>query len=76
MDMKAGTLAFTWCQVPVVYQLDNDAEPSLTVTLADGEKQTMQEMALLSETSAELFRRSGHVRQIDVKVIADQLFAE
>jgi hypothetical protein len=76
LEMKSGALAFTWCQVPVIYQLDNDAEPSLTVTLADGEKQTMQEMALSSETSAELFRRSGHVRQINVKVLADQLFAE
>jgi hypothetical protein len=76
LEMKPGALAFTWCQVPVIYQLDDDAEPSLTITLADGEKHTMKELALSSETSAELFRRSGHVRQINVKVLADQLFAD
>ena len=74
--MPAGALAFTWCQVPIVYELDDDAEPSLTVTWADGEKRTQMELVLSTETSAELFRRSGRVRQLTVKVQANLLFAE
>jgi hypothetical protein len=76
LEMKSGALAFTWCQVPVIYQLDDDAAPSLTVTLADGTKHTRKELALSSEKSAELFQRSGRVRQITVVVQTSQLFAE
>ena len=69
-------LAFTWCQVPVIYVLDNDAEPSLTITRDDGSHQVFAELALPSQDSAEIFQRSGRIRRIDVTFGSDVLFNE
>ena len=76
IDVPAGGLAFTWCQVPIVYQLNNDESPALTVTWHDGESKTLSELALPPEMSAELFQRSGRIRRLAVKVQASLLFAE
>ena len=76
IDVPAAGLAFTWCQVPLIYELSDEADASLTITWDDGAKQTLTELALSPEMSAELFRRSGRVRQINVKVQANLLFAE
>ncbi|MGB5585322.1 MAG: hypothetical protein WBO93_17235, partial [Gammaproteobacteria bacterium] len=61
IDVPAAGLAFTWCQVPLIYELSDEANASLTVTWDDGAKQTYPELALSPEMSAELFRRSGRV---------------
>ena len=76
IDVPVAGLAFTWCQVPLVYQLDDTAGTSLTVTSKDGDKQTFSQLSLSPDTSAELFQRSGHIRQLTVTLRADMLFAE
>ena len=76
VDVPAGGVAFTWCQVPIIYQLNDDDSPAVTVTLRDGEKGTFTELALPSEISAELFQRSGRIRQLTVRFGANLLFAE
>ncbi len=72
---KSG-LAFTWCQVPFVYRLDDSAESAVTVTLDDGSHLNVTGLALPSEWSAELFLRSGRVRQIDLVVRRSKLFPD
>ena len=72
---KSG-LAFTWCQVPIVYRLDDSAEPAVTVTLDDGSHLTLTELMLTTELSAELFQRSGRVRQVELVVRRGELFSE
>ncbi|MDH3352587.1 MAG: hypothetical protein OEM51_13665, partial [Gammaproteobacteria bacterium] len=69
-------LAFTWCQVPVVYRLDDNAEPSLTITWHDGAIQTLPQLALPAEESSELFTRSGRIRQLTITFRTNMLFAE
>jgi len=69
-------LAFTWCQVPVIYRLDDDAVQSLTITWDNGEQQTVPQLALPADASSELFGRSGRIRQLVVRFGADALFAE
>jgi hypothetical protein len=59
-------LAFTWCQVPVVYRLVEDAEPTIVLSLDDGETSSLPGLSLPDDMSAELLDRSGHVRQIQV----------
>ena len=76
VDVPAGGIAFTWCQVPIIYQLNDDDSPAVTVTLRDGEISTFTELALPSEISAELFHRSGRIRQLTVRFGANLLFAE
>jgi len=72
---KSG-LAFTWCQVPCVYRLDDSAESAVTVTRDDGSHLTSTGLTLPTELSTELFLRSGRVRQIELVVRRSQLFPD
>jgi len=74
IELPAGALAFTWCQVPVVYRLDDQRAPALTVVRADGSQQHFEQLALPAADSAELFRHSGRIRRLDLSVHTDMLF--
>ena len=74
VPVPAGGLAFTWCQVPIVYELADTN--GITVTRDDGNQQALNQLALPPELSAELFERSGRIRQITVKITTTLLFAE
>ena len=68
LSLPAGALGFTWCQVPVVYKLEETAKPGLTLTYHDGMTQALPALSLSESMSAELFLRSGHIREITVTV--------
>jgi hypothetical protein len=76
LALPPPSLAFTWCQVPFVYQLDDDAEPSLTVTERGGRVQETSKLVLPTEISGELFARNGRVRQVNVVLPSKHLFSE
>ena len=76
LDIPSAGLAFTWCQVPVIYLLDDNAEPSLTITRDDGAEDQTTDLVLSSADSEELFQRSGRIRQISASLRPDMLFAE
>jgi len=69
-------LVFTWCQIPITYKLDDDAEPRLVVTDEDGEQHVFEQLALPAEESSEVFRRSGRIRQLTITLRTNMLFAE
>ena len=69
-------LAFTWCQVPIVYTLVDDVEPTVAVIRTNGETQILSQLALPAAISSEVFQRSGHIRQINVTFGRNRLFAE
>jgi hypothetical protein len=69
-------LAFTWCQVPIIYKLDDDAEPCLVATHSDGEQHVFEQLALPAEESSQVFRRSGRIRQLTITLRTNMLFAE
>ena len=64
LELEAGTLAFTYCQVPIVYR--NAAEPALRIVRADGSVEHVEGDTLSPETSAEVFGRTGAVARIEV----------
>jgi hypothetical protein len=68
IEVPGGALAFTWCQVPVVYRLDEAGAGSLTLTFEYGMTEKLSSLSLPDSLSAELFLRSGHIRQIDVRL--------
>jgi hypothetical protein len=68
IDLAAGSLAFTFCQVPVVYTRGGDA--SIRVRYADGRDQLITGNSLPAEVSARVFARTGSVERIDVAVPA------
>ncbi|NNK63841.1 MAG: hypothetical protein HKO98_11625 [Gemmatimonadetes bacterium] len=64
--LEPGSLAFTYCQVPVVYRLSD--ERKIDLHLADGSTRTVEGWALDRESSAELFRRTGAIVRIEVSL--------
>ena len=76
LTVPAGGLAFTWCQVPVIYQLQQSGDPALSVTWDNGETHTLAQLTLPAEACAELFQRSGRIRQLRVRFEPGLLFAD
>ena len=66
LQLPGSALAFTWCQVPIVFRLCSEGRATLTITCRDGSIQRLPEPALPAHLSSELFRRSGHIRQISM----------
>jgi hypothetical protein len=61
-------LAFTWCQVPVVYCLAEDPATSIEVSLRDGRTLSLAQSWLPAEQSAAVFSRNGDLRRITVRL--------
>jgi hypothetical protein len=76
IKVPARSLAFTWCQVPIVYRLDNEAAESVLINRNDGTELNLSELEMPIDLSDELFRRSSTIRQITVTFGTDQLFTE
>lgn len=72
LTLPAGSLAFTFCQVPVVYRRLDAPGSTMTVVahLADGTRVEGVDGALDAEISARLFRRTGDVVRVDVEMPA------
>ncbi len=75
LTVPAKGLAFTWCQVPVVYRLDESAEPGVTVSWDNGEDQDLPALALPEDMARELFQRRGRIRRIELVLNSRQLFS-
>ncbi|NGX16261.1 hypothetical protein [Wenzhouxiangella sp. XN24] len=74
IEVPAGALAFTWCQVPVIYRLGAVNSPALTITRNDGSEQRLEQLSLTAEDSAALFRHGGKIRRIELTLGASMLF--
>ena len=64
--LPAETLAFTYCQIPVCYQLAD--APSITVERHSGEVDNQPGNALGSADSEAVFARTGDITRITVKI--------
>ncbi len=66
LGVAEGQLAFTYCQVPIVYERSD--QQSITVHRADGQQSTAEGLTLSAADSQELFSRSGSIVQVTVQV--------
>jgi hypothetical protein len=73
LQVPALGLAFTWCQVPIVYRLVDHGPPAMAVVRDDGSSQALTELSLPAEVSSELFRRSGRIRRLTLDLPRDLL---
>jgi hypothetical protein len=64
LRLKAGELAFTYCQVPVIFR--RARKTSLAVVRADGSRRSVETPCLDAATSREIFERTGKVARIEV----------
>jgi hypothetical protein len=76
VEIPAGGLGFTWCQVPVIYRLAEGTEPSVTVVRDNGDEQSGSKLELSADDSTAIFERSGRVRQLVITFGKNLLFAE
>ncbi|WOH37071.1 hypothetical protein RI844_17130 [Thalassotalea fonticola] len=76
LPIAAQSLAFTWCQVPIVYRLDDNCQPSIIVSFNDGTEQVIPQLALPENLSSELFAKNGCIQQLTLVLGSKQLFAE
>ena len=74
LDLPAASLAFTWCQLPFVYVLDDTAEPGLEIEFDDGNTSQFPTSVLSRDLSAQVFERTGRIRKVTVMVRTAQLF--
>ncbi|NGP54438.1 hypothetical protein [Thioalkalivibrio sp. XN8] len=74
LEVPAGALAFTWCQVPVVYHLAETGQPVLVVTRDDGSQDRLDQPSLPAADSADLFARNGRIRRLDLNFPSTWLF--
>ncbi|WP_296666326.1 hypothetical protein [Demequina sp.] len=63
IDVPAGAMAFTVCQVPVVL---HGAGPASIGIVLDGEATLVDGLGLSAQTSAQIFDRTGEVERLDV----------
>ena len=71
LHVDAGSLCFTFCQVPVTYILSQ--EDKLTLVYKDGSESTYNGLTLSQDDTAEVFTRSGKVIRIVAEVNQDNL---
>lgn len=64
IQLEEGSLAFTYCQVPVVYRL-SDAN-RLLISMSDQPEIELTELKLNRDLSARIFNRTGEVKQLTV----------
>jgi hypothetical protein len=66
LRLETGSLAFTYCQTPVIYRLRR--KDSLAVWFADGSRQEGDSLRLEPETSQSIFERTSRVDRIIVSL--------
>jgi hypothetical protein len=63
LALTANSLAFTWCQVPIVYTLSDDASVSVEL---DGKTQSTPTLDIAPDVAEHLFHRNGRISKITV----------
>jgi len=71
LNLEKGSLAFTYCQVPIVYQLA--AENGLSIKHKNGTSSTFKTLNMDGRTSREIFGRTGEVVEVHVQVAESKL---
>jgi len=81
LEIPASALAFTWCQIPIVYHLAANDEPKdnrnnnkLTIKWADDSEQTLEQLTLSAAQSNEVFLRTARIKQLTLTLTPSMLF--
>ncbi len=76
LKVPTGALAFTWCQVPVIYHLDDQRPAGIEIRWKDSTRQTLHQLSIPSDVCSEIFGRSGRVHQIEVVFPSSQILSQ
>lgn len=64
--LEKGSLAFTYCQVPIIYHISRNQK--VCITMKDGSVQEFKELTLNESLSASIFQRKSEIIKIDVHI--------
>ena len=64
--LEQGALAFTYCQIPVVYQLSE--QEGIQVVFKESSVLEFETLRIDAQTSSKIFRRTGEIQQIIVSL--------
>jgi hypothetical protein len=67
INLKEGSLCFTYCQVPIVYSLSN--KNCIEVVFNDNSNVVFDSLSLDEVTSTEVFNRTNKINHIKVSII-------
>ena len=67
LTIQKDELCFTYCQVPVVYQLAN--KEMIEVVYNDQSKIVLDGLSLDTETSTEIFNRTNKINHLKVSIV-------
>jgi hypothetical protein len=71
IPMEEGSLGFTYCQVPIIYQVSD--RDTLKISLKDGSFKTFTGLMLDESTSEQIFKRTGQITQIIAHITSNHL---
>ena len=71
IELEKNSLAFTYCQVPIVYTLSNETQ--MEIYFSDGTTEKSDSLIIASDTSREIFRRTGRVVRINCQLTIDKI---
>lgn len=72
--LDENQLAFTWCQVPIIYILDETGKEQIELNYTNGEFDIIGDLSLDKKHSQSLFSRDGKIREIRVFLTKQNLF--
>lgn len=74
VDVEANQLAFTWCQVPIVYKVNNSNKACITLIYQNADSVTIEGSCIDANQASELFKRTGEITRIVVEFDASVMF--
>ncbi|EGQ7980778.1 hypothetical protein FR279_08455 [Vibrio vulnificus] len=72
--VEAGQLAFTYCQVPFIYQLSEQDTGHIEVMMSDDSVQLFEQLELDERISQAIFARTGEVEKVVVSLPESMLY--
>ncbi|WP_158136043.1 hypothetical protein [Vibrio navarrensis] len=72
--LEAGQLAFTYCQVPFIYQISEQAQGHIEVMMNDDSVQLFDQLELDRNISQAIFARTGEVEKVVVNLPESMLY--
>lgn len=72
--LEAGQLAFTYCQVPFIYQLSEQAQGHIEVMMNDDSVRLFDQLELDRNISQAIFARTGEVEKVVVNLPESMLY--
>ncbi len=71
IQLPDNSICFTYCQIPVIYTLNNNN--GVTITFNDNTTRNINTLEIDKETSTKIWNREGNISKIEVKIKADTI---